>query len=265
MTDVVYGRDLGLAGLPNARDLGGYPTLTGERVRAGVLFRSDAPVTATDDDLAVLGALGIRRVIDLRGDAEIERFGLSRWTAPRVHLPIGDVSGTIIAAVLMSDGDEPVTAETSERMMTDMYRSFVADDASRAQFAEALRLIAGPDDVPLFFHCAAGKDRTGWLSAIVLTALGVDEDTVFADYLLTNERFNTGRGAVTRDVLLAALSDVIPDLDPIMPLMEARSGYLSAAFDEVKSMYGTFDAFLDLGLNADGAGLRTNLLPSTTT
>jgi protein-tyrosine phosphatase len=261
MTDVVYGRDLGLAGLPNARDLGGYPTATGNRVRGGVLFRSDAPVSATDDDLAALGALGIRCVIDLRGDAEIERFGLSPWTAPRVHLPVGDVSGTILAAVMMSDGDEPMTAETSERMMTDMYRSFVADDVSRAQFAEALRLIADPDGLPLLFHCAAGKDRTGWLSAIVLTALGVDEETVFADYLLTNERFGTGRGAVTRDVLLTALGEMIPDIGPIIPLMEARSGYLAAAFDEVSARYGTFEAFLDDGLGADVAGLRANLLP----
>jgi protein-tyrosine phosphatase len=259
VADVVYGRDLGLAGLPNARDLGGYRTVSGDRIRHGLLFRSDDPVTATDEDLTILGALGIRNVIDLRGDAEIARSGLATWAAPRVHLPIGDVSGAILAATITNNGGETMTAEISERMMTDMYRSFVVDDVYRSQFADAMALIAAPDGLPLLFHCTAGKDRTGWLSAIVLTALGVDEESVVADYLLTNDRFTTGRGATIRERRLMAVRDKIPDIGPILPLLEARPGYLEAAFAGVSEKFGTFDGYLD-DMGVDIPSLRANLL-----
>jgi len=260
VTDAILGRDLGLAGLPNARDLGGYTTADGRDIRYGRLLRADAPIRATDEDLVILNGLGATRMIDMRGEGEIERFGLAEWDVPRVHLPIGgDVTSIILERLAAPDGAS-LTTEGTERLMIDMYREFVADDVSRGQFAAALRLIAAADGVPLLFHCTAGKDRTGWLAAIVLTALGVDRATVVADYLLTNDRFTTGRGAAGRARLLEAMSGVVPDIGVLMPLLEARSSYLDAAFDEVEMRYGTFEAFLRDGLDADVDGLRTNLL-----
>ena len=260
MTDAILGRDLGLAGLPNARDLGGYTTADGRDIRYGRLLRADAPIRATDEDLVILNGLGATRMIDMRGEVEIERFGLSEWDVPRVHLPVGgDVASIILERLAGADG-AALTADVTEQMMLDMYRNFVADDVSRGQFAAALALIAAADGVPLLFHCTAGKDRTGWLAAIVLSALGVDRETVVGDYLLTNERFTTGRGAAGRARLLEAMSGVVPDIGVLMPLLEARSSYLDAAFDEADARYGTFEAFLHDGLNADVDGLRTNLL-----
>jgi protein-tyrosine phosphatase len=260
VTDAIFGRDLGLAGLPNARDLGGYTTANGREIRYGRLLRADAPIRATEEDLVILNALGATRMIDMRGDIEVERFGLGEWDIPRVHLPVGGDVMSIIMERLAGPDAGSMTAEISEQMMVDMYRDFVAEDASRGQFAAALKLIAAPDGLPLLFHCTAGKDRTGWLAALVLTALGVDRDTVIADYLLTNERFTTGRGAAGRDRLLAAMGGLVSDVSVLMPLFDARSDYLEAAFDEAETRYGTFEAFLRDGLDADVDRLRTNLL-----
>jgi protein-tyrosine phosphatase len=86
-----------LSGLPNARDLGGYRTRTGAMVRRGVLFHGDAPVKATDADLTILAGLGIVQVMDLRGDSEIQAFGIGRWDVPRIRLPVADTGSGILA------------------------------------------------------------------------------------------------------------------------------------------------------------------------
>jgi protein-tyrosine phosphatase len=258
-TTTTPGRDLGVAGLPNGRDLGGYRTAAGASVRCGVLLRSDAPITPAESNIRMLEQLGVRRVIDMRGDAEIAYFGLGAWTAPRTHLPIGDVVAGLLAQQVQPDA-APLPPGAAETTMRRMYRDFVADEAGRAQFSAALRLIAGPDGVPLLFHCTAGKDRTGWLAALVLAALGVDRATITADYLLTNDRFTTGRGAAGRARLLAQLSDRGVDVGSVLPLLEARLEYLDAAFTEVDARFGGMAEFLREGLDADVDALRRNLL-----
>jgi protein-tyrosine phosphatase len=224
-----------------------------------VLLRSDAPISATDEDLRTLDQLGVRRVIDMRGDGEIAYFGLSSWSTPRTHLPISDVVAALLAGQVQP-GAKPLPPGSAETTMREMYRDFVADADSRAQFATALRMIADPDGVPLLFHCTAGKDRTGWLAALVLAALGVDRATITADYLLTNERFTTGRGAVGRSRLLASLGELGVDVVAVLPLLEARTDYLDAAYDEVDARYGSMTTFLHDGLDVDVDALRAILL-----
>jgi protein-tyrosine phosphatase len=144
--------------------------------------------------------------------------------------------------------------------MAAIYRWFVTGASAREGFAEAVRLAARTDRLPLLFHCSAGKDRTGWLAVILLTALGVDAETVRADYLRTNEL----TGGV-QDSIIGAMRSRRPDLDvdAIRPVLEVRAEYLDAAYAEVESVYGTFDRYLADGLGLDDAviaGLRDNLL-----
>src|SRR6185503_172382 len=80
-------RDLGLFGVPNARDLGGYRCADGRAVRCGMLLRSEALTYATEADLDVLRGLGLAMVIDLRGEAEAAGRGPGPWPGPRTHLP----------------------------------------------------------------------------------------------------------------------------------------------------------------------------------
>ena len=257
------GRDLGLAGLPNARDLGGYPVAEGRAVRCGLLLRAEALTNATPEDVAALTALGVGLVIDLRGEAEVRTFGAGPWPGERRHLPTADVTQAVFAEMM---GAGPETAPLGEpevvKVMVEMYRQFVADAASRAAFAAALALIAErtAQGVPVLFHCTAGKDRTGWLAAVLLSALGADRETVFEDYLLTNGRSSQGRGAAFRAKLLVTLRGLVGERQPIEPLIEVRAEYLRAAFDEVTARYGTMERFLAEGLGADVPALRAHLL-----
>lgn len=257
------GTDLGLAGLPNARDLGGYPAAGGRAVRGGLLLRAEALTNATPEDVAALVARGVGLVIDLRGEAEVQVFGPGPWTGARRHLPTADVTQAIFAEMVDAGPEaEPLAQEAVVKVMVEMYRRFVADAATRAAFAAALGLITehAARGVPVLFHCTAGKDRTGWLAAVLLSALGADRETVFADYLLTHSRTAEGRGAPFRAKLLSTLRGLVGERQPIEPLIEVRAEYLQAAFDEVEARFGTMDDFLAEGLGADAAALRAALL-----
>ena len=165
----------------NFRDLGGYVIGDGRTIGWGRLFRADGLYRLTDDDIDVLDALGIRTVVDLRSGEEFERHGrfpVERFPVAFHHLPIIDTT--------WKDADTPDVDDTDEgaiEFLTWAYRDMLAQGADR--FAHAFQVLSVPGAVPAVFHCAAGKDRTGILAALVLGGLGVDHETIVADYALT--------------------------------------------------------------------------------
>ncbi|MFC0003175.1 tyrosine-protein phosphatase [Micromonospora siamensis] len=261
-------RDWELVGAPNARDLGGLLGAGGRRVRAGRLIRTPALGRLTDEDLPVLGKLGAACVVDLRDASEIDVAPPDRLAGePRlVHLPVHDAAHpvfTYVSAVLLGHdlaAYDELAAEGTPAAMAAIYRWFVTGSSARTGFGTAVRLAAEPGNLPLVFHCSAGKDRTGWLTVVLLTALGVDEATIRADYLRNNELT-----ASLREVLLEAMGRRHPGLDPetVRPVLEVRPEYLDAAYDEVRRVHGSFEAYLRDGLGVDAttvAALRENLL-----
>ncbi|WP_200209825.1 tyrosine-protein phosphatase [Micromonospora coerulea] len=261
-------RDWELVGAPNARDLGGMPAADGRRVRAGRLIRTAALGRLTDEDLPVLGKLGPACVVDLRDRAEQEVAPPDRLVGePRVvHLPVYDPVHpvfTYVSAVLLGHdlgAYDELARQGMPAAMAAIYRWFVTGESARAGFGAAVRLAAQERNLPLLFHCSAGKDRTGWLTVVLLTALGVDEATIRADYLRHNELTES-----LREVLLAAMTRRQPELDPAAarPLLEVRAEYLDAAYDEVRRVHGSFGAYLRDGLGVTAevvAALRDNLL-----
>ena len=262
-----------LVGAPNARDLGGLVTADGRRVRRGVLIRAGALGRLTDDDLPILAALGLTCLVDLRHDTEITTSPPSRLPVPGprvIHLPVFDpdhpsfaaVSSYIAAAWQGQDlnGYAVRLADGSPAAMTEIYRWFVSGEGARASFADAVRALADPANLPALFHCSVGKDRTGWLTVVVLTALGVDEPEIRRDYLRTNE-MTADTQRLLLDLLVARRPEV--DLDAVRPMLEAREEYLDAAYGEVRRLFGSFGAYLRDGLGLDDellAALRDNLL-----
>ncbi|HEY7222961.1 MAG TPA: tyrosine-protein phosphatase [Micromonosporaceae bacterium] len=264
---------LGLANAANARDLGGHVTNDGRRLRTGVLFRANGVHRLSPADIAVLAGLKLACVIDFREPAEVLRLGADKLPpGPRsVALPVLDPAHHVDIFALIGEvvkgNAEPSTLDFlrdeapgggAATMMAELYRRFVTTPMSRAAFAEALRLVSSPEDLPLLFHCTAGKDRTGWLAATVLSALDVDRDAIMADYLRTND-LSTG----TTQFVLDTLDGKIPDPTVILPLIEARRSYLEAAFAEAERAYGGMAGYLRDGLGADEAmldSLRANLL-----
>jgi protein-tyrosine phosphatase len=261
-------RDLALAGAPNTRDLGGWPTVDGRTVAVGRFFRAPALGRATDADVEALGALGLRTVVDLRDASEIAFAPPDRLPAGTdvVPLPIYDPDHpvfTYVAAVMQGSDQEGYSAlaeEGTPGAMAAIYRWFVNGEHARERFANAVRLVAEPGRLPVLVHCSAGKDRTGWLSAILLRIAGVSAADVEADYLATN-----ALSASVNKSIVGAMRARRPDLDEetIWPVFEARTAYLDAADEEVDRLYGSFDEYVHSGLGIDRPlrdAVRTALL-----
>jgi protein-tyrosine phosphatase len=169
------------AGAHNVRDLGGHRIAGDRLIRHGRLFRADGLANLTDDDLDLLDALGIRTVIDLRSATELTergRFPLERYPVAFHHLPIVDVTWVETGVPVFPD-----TPDGAVDFLVWAYHDMLATGAER--FAAAIGLLASADAMPAMFHCAAGKDRTGILAALILGGLGVDDEAVAADYALT--------------------------------------------------------------------------------
>lgn len=177
-----------LQGSLNFRDLGGYPTDDGRTTRWGRLYRSDTLHELTPSDVAVLLERGLRTVVDLRTARELARTG-------RGPLEHHDVEFRHLAVI--KEGVPGEESDVSEREAV-AAPAPVGDDLSARylwyldvggdSLVEALCLAADPERAPLVFHCAAGKDRTGVLAALILELCGVPRDVIVADYVLTAER-----------------------------------------------------------------------------
>jgi protein-tyrosine phosphatase len=245
---------LGLERARNARDVGGHRTADGRTVATGRVYRAESLGRLTVADVATLSRLGLVNVVDLRGQGEVDALGEDRLppSVANVHLPIYDPDNDIyrlMTELIASRDADRQRAELgdggAERIMLDVYRWFVADPAPRERFGQLLRQLAQPGQLPLLYHCTAGKDRTGWTTAILLTLLGVDRDAILADYLASNAN------AVTLEAL--GVAHVMAEPHLLRPLLEVRAEYLAMAFDEVTRGYGTFDRFVARGLDLDRA------------
>ncbi|ROS76478.1 tyrosine-protein phosphatase [Cellulomonas sp. PhB143] len=234
-----------LDGTANLRDVGGYRTADGHWVEMGEMYRSDALDRLTDADLTVLEGLDVRTVMDLRTDDEVAAAPDRVPAGARdVHL---DVLGTTASFA-------PTSATDSERLMVEAERTMVSSDAARAAYTTVLD--HADDRGAILFHCTAGKDRTGWASATILTALGVPRETVEADYLASNDYRAQANAAVLAQ-LPAAQAEIY------RPLLDVRSQYLAAGFDEVHQRYGTFGRYLFSGVHVgllEQLSLRHDLL-----
>jgi protein-tyrosine phosphatase len=235
-------RHLSLAGASNFRDLGGYPARNGQIVRWRQIFRSNHLGHLTDDDIAVVRGLGVRSAFDFRG-AEERQTALCLMDDVMVHsLP---VEPTVVAALrAIGASGTQLSPEHAVKVMRDSYRSYVQQNTPRFRtlFAHLLE-----DRAPLVIHCTAGKDRTGFACALILHTLGVSNDVIAEDYLLTNRYYR-------RD---PANGSELPD-DVKNVLGTVRASFLGAAFEAIDADYGDLETYLRDGLGL-GSAERTSL------
>ncbi|MEV6073130.1 tyrosine-protein phosphatase [Nocardia sp. NPDC052001] len=254
-----------LQGAVNVRDLGGYRTYDGAKVKSGKVIRSDALGKLTDADVQKLGSLHLQTVIDLRTPAEVQALGADRLPSgvPLVARAIDD-TGMFTKMYQAIGSKDPVQQEAllgggkAEQIMGDVYRSFLTPD-SLTKFGQSVRDLANTGNATLF-HCTAGKDRTGWLSYVTLRAVGVPEGTARQDYLLSNQ-YRAAADAALRAQLKQGGIMQNPDL--LIPLQEVREDYLNIAVSQVDSQFGDFGKFLTQGLGLDAGTLlklRKNLV-----
>ncbi len=217
-----------LQGASNFRDIGGYRSADGRRVRCGQIFRSDHLAGLTSEDLARLASLGIGHSLDFRGAAEC---AATPYDIPGVQRVALTIEPTVIARMqaLVAQGVVPTAEETVE-LMRETYRDFVNRNADTyGRFMK--HLLEQP--TPQVFHCTAGKDRTGFAAALVLSALGVDRATIEHDYLLTNQLYK-------RDARLEGQGH--PHVMKV--LWQVQPEFLHAAFEAVDAQHGGMTDYL---------------------
>ena len=235
-------RHLNLAGAGNFRDLGGYRTRDGRIVRWRQIFRSNHLGQVTAGDIEVLRGLGLKRAFDFRGTDE-RVAALCRLPEIEVHsLP---VEPTVVAALrARRAGGAVLSSDDALDVMRESYRNYVRSHTAR--FAALFAHLLG-DGGPLVIHCTAGKDRTGFACALILHALGVPDEVITEDYLLTNRFYR-------RDP--ATSSDFPDEVNQL--LGSVQPSFLAAAFDAISADYGDRENYLSDGLGL-GARQRESL------
>ncbi|APZ98295.1 protein tyrosine phosphatase [Sphingopyxis sp. QXT-31] len=240
-------RVLPLSGIHNFRDYGGYDVEGGGRLRDGMLWRSAHHVEASDDDLAAIDALGIETVIDLRGDDEREVHPCRRSDnfSARVLFAGGVTAG--LAPHLQAAGGA-IDAATARERMIDTYAGMPYRPALVATLRLYLSALA-EYDAPSLVHCVAGKDRTGFAVAIVHRLLGVHEDDLMQDYLLTNSAGKIDERIAQGAAHIRARYGAEIQEDAIRALMSVNPAFLEAALATVRRDHGDVATYAETVLN----------------
>jgi protein-tyrosine phosphatase len=238
-------RRLPFSGVKNLRDLGGYETTAGRTVRWGILYRSDALHKLTESDTRYLSTLGLHQIIDFRSSLEKQREPNvlpPELASGLVEIPILD-SSTQVFHESRDDFVKLLKQLDSPKFMVDtnveLATHFTPD------YRKFLDLLLASNGRPVLFHCAAGKDRTGFAAAIVLRILGVPQPVVMSDYLLTNKYFHDRYRWSLR---LAQLMKGRRFAQTIRGFMIADEAYLGAAFAAIDRQHGSFENYVRNGL-----------------
>lgn len=232
----------------NVRDLGGLRTTEGRVVQRGRVFRADGVQRLRDADLEVARGLGLRTVIDLRTAGEIGRGG----RFPVEECPVEWHSLPMMRRIWSEDDLVPTTGAAD--FLRDRYVDMLTHGAE--SLASIVSIVA--DGHPALFHCAAGKDRTGVVAAVLLGLVGVERDEIISDYHAT-----AGAMAAFVDWLtlehpeaIDAMTSQPPEYLEAPP--EAMAGFLDAVDERYGSMLGLAD---HLGIGDDTVDrLRDTLL-----
>jgi protein-tyrosine phosphatase len=242
-------------GLLNFRDLGGYRTRDRRHVRRGRVFRSGSLAELTPAGANELQRLGIRVVCDLRSLNERSREPVpaalldGRDYLVRDH----DLTSSDLRVMLRNPATSP---DEMRAFMVEAYR------ALPFEYADSYRSLFGcvsEGRLPMIFHCAAGKDRTGVASALLLSLLGVPWRAILVDYLLTNQLYPPARQGLPPG---HRLGRQLAPPESMKPLLRADAAYLGATWQTLREQFGSVDEYLrEIGVDeALSDAIRSELL-----
>ena len=238
---------LGIEKKRNLRDLGGYKTQNGKHVKKGYFFRSSRLMDFDQNELEILNSLHIQKIYDLRSKEEVKDApDPTLKGAEYIHL----------SAAIRADGTEVnfspaaliaenvYSKESNDEFTHKVYGNLPFCYAYKKMFED---IIAG--NVPILFHCSAGKDRTGIAAILILLALGVDEETAIYDYMLTNEYRKEYIDRFKKDFPLTKIDGELAG----MLLAYEGVTYTNAAYSlkRIKEKYISFDEYFETEFNLD--------------
>lgn len=235
-----------LEGGINFRDLAGYPTTDGRKIKSGLLFRSGALNELTENDCRFLAKKGIMHIVDYRDPKEIKEKPNVIWSGAIYHNVSANPIETV-SADLNKISNEIVKQFDPVSYMQEVYRQLPFNNQAYRFLATLLK---NNPAISLVQHCAVGKDRTGIGVAIVLFALGANYQTVMEDYLLTEITL-----APFRQRIITALSNKLDShsIESVQYMFSARQEFLDTAITTIKQRYQTIDNWLvqEFGLTND--------------
>ncbi len=233
----------------NFRDFGGYQAQNGRRLKKGLLYRSGDLSKATNEDLEKISKLGIRTICDLRSaherKKEPDRFpDVEPITFFNISMrPIVDYHarswGRLFSLMFGEERKMDYIAESYRA-----YREYAT--GYLPQLKSLFERISNPENLPLLIHCSAGKDRTGVVASLIQQILGVPFEVAMGDYLKTNENMGEYKEEIVKKLKRLAYFGVPWKM--YMPLFDARSDFLNAAFAQVKEEFGALDEWTRRGL-----------------
>jgi protein-tyrosine phosphatase len=251
--DSRHERHVPLEGQTNFRDLGGYETDDGRTVKWGQVYRSGRLSKLTDHDLVHLESLGIRTVVNLLTEDDIEVYGRNRLPigAREASMPIDSDTATELANLTndaLKSGDFSMIPG---ELNSDIHRILIHD--GQQQYAALLREIANLANRPLVFHCSHGVHRTGTGAAILRSPLGVPWETVREDYLLSNtyRHDEVRRRLVQLRQLAAEKQGIVPeevDMGNMEAFLIQDGSYIDASYDEIIKVNGSRSEYISEGL-----------------
>lgn len=220
--------------ITNFRDLGGYYGADHRQVKYGLFYRCAPVITKDEESYRAVTDLQLKTILDLRSSEEVLKDQDQTFEGT-TYIQISAISddlqhqGNFDFAQLMKEN--PIA--TLQSYMKQMYQRLpFKNPAYQAMFDAMLE-----DELPIAFHCSAGKDRTGFAAYLILKTLGVDDDTIMEDYLLSNVYRKEENEAI------CATAGSKKDL--VMSLMEVQSAYLQAALVAIQQEYDSFESYLE--------------------
>ncbi|MCC2601058.1 tyrosine-protein phosphatase [Sphingopyxis yananensis] len=241
-----------LSNAANFRDAGGHRTENGQWVKTGILYRSDQLDRLSDDDLGRMLALNVGTIVDLRTQSE-RSHEPDRVPAGVTHMVLDvakDAEGSIGGD--MRSAMAKIAAGEGAKMLIEANRDFVNVASARHSYAELIKKVAYGDDA-LVYHCTAGKDRTGWASAVILSLLGVSRAEIVKDYMASNQYLAEKNKRTLAMVKAANPTFVAQHLEDVMTV---RPEFIEAAFHEVGVQFGSMENYAQNALGLDAATIQ---------
>ena len=232
-------RNVNIPGIQNFRDLGGYKsTDAGKTVRFGMLYRSAQIDSIPRCSRRELKNMGIRTIIDLRSESERQSYPqLNNQEFNIIHIPI--LAGNM-EKILQGIQEEKIKSDTIYRLVERMNRELVSN--YRKEYKELFSVLLNRNNYPAVIHCTSGKGRTGVVSALLLAALGVNDEVIMSDYRLSNDYFNIPKAS------RYAYKLPVNSQEAITTIYSAKEDFLNAAREQIEAEYGSVQGYLKKGI-----------------
>ncbi len=243
------GKELEVQHAENMRELGGYQTQDGREVAQRKLIRAATLNLLDDEDTDYLADYGLRKIVDFRSPREREEQpDQTVPTAENIALPIFPVEEKKVSASPFEVMNKMKEGYSAHEQMMDVYRNFITMPHIHKQYNQFFGILLENEkpEESVLFHCTAGKDRTGFGAAMMLSALGVNRATIFEDYLKTNYYLAKKTEEIRQQARQAGVTEEM--LYGINDMMTAKQEYLQTSFNLISEQYGDVDQYLRVGI-----------------